>query len=330
MLLVYYYLIINIFAFIFYGIDKKKAEAGKWRISEAILILLAVLGGAFGAALGMLVFHHKTKKNKFRITVPLFVFINLLFICFCLYQNYKLVTTNYVFEDTSVPEELDGYKIVQISDLHNQFFGINQNILLNKIKEADPDMIAVTGDAVDLSHTNYSLTVSFFKGAVKIAPMYYITGNHELKLQGEKYDKYIQDIQALGVNFIDDQIIDKESYYIIGVADKSRFDDMTELQNNMSDNKLKIMLAHEPENIDNYKKSGANLIFCGHVHGGQIIIPDKGGVFSPGFTFFPKYYGGKYEEGNTTLIVSRGLGNSLLPVRINNYPEIVVTTLKHK
>ncbi len=319
MILVYYLIIINILTFIFYGIDKKKAEKQKYRISEAFLIFMAVLGGALGALIGMITFHHKTRKPKFKICVPLFLILWTVFCIFSLYQNYHLVVTEYEYES-----DFD-CTIVQISDLHNQFFGVGQKALLDEIKNADPDIIVVTGDVIDVSHTNYGLAKQFFEGAVKIAPVYYITGNHEVWLYGEKFDAFLEDIEAMGVTFLDGETAALDNMILAGTVDGREVREY----NWEDETKLKLLLAHEPSNYTNYKNTGADIILAGHVHGGQVIIPGKGGLLSPDFGFFPEFYGGEYTSDNSTMIVSRGLGNSVLPVRINDYPEIVVLKIKN-
>ena len=75
--LAYYLLAINVVAFIVYGIDKYKAKKAKWRISEATLLLLAILGGSIGAWMGMKVWHHKTKHKKFKYGIPAILLIQI-------------------------------------------------------------------------------------------------------------------------------------------------------------------------------------------------------------------------------------------------------------
>ena len=323
MILVIYLVFMNIAAFILYGIDKKKAEDGKYRISEASLLFFSVLGGAFGALLGMKIFHHKTRKKKFSITVPIFAVLLCISIILCLWQNYHIVVTEYDYTKYEAGDGLD-MRIVQISDLHNQFFGFKQSILLDKIKKCEPDMIVVTGDVVDSTHTVYALAEDFFEGAVKIAPVYYIKGNHEVSLEGKRLDVFIEKIKAVGVQYIDGGRAVTDKIEMIGTYDNS----MNLVSGFESgDDRLKILLAHDPDYVRQYEKSGADLILAGHIHGGQIIIPGKGGLLSPNFKFFPEYYEGVHKAGDSIMIVSRGLGNSILPVRINDYPEIVVIKL---
>lgn len=331
MILVYYLTAVNIIAFIVYGLDKAKAKADKWRIPEHTLIFLAVIGGSIGAWLGMKLFHHKTKKNKFRFTVPALMIIEIILIVFFLYENYHLVVTNYSFTNEKITDDLDGYRIVQISDLHNQWFGKKQKKLLSMIEECNPDIIVVTGDAVDSNHTNYDITLDFFEGAVDIAPVYYIKGNHEEWLERtEEYSEYINKVEQKGVNYIDGRTVEVDGFLLSGLNGISDVRDM-QIENSVSketsvsedvsekdDSIIRVVLSHEPEYYD------ADLIFAGHIHGGQFIIPGKGGLLSPDFTFFPEYYGDMYDLGRAKLVVSRGLGNSIVPVRINNFPEIVV------
>ena len=335
MVLLYYLAIINVLAFVLYGVDKKKAENEKYRIPESRLILVAVLGGAYGAFLGMIIFHHKTRKTKFRIVVPLFLCLNVIATGFCLYSNYHIVTTEYEYKSSSVPEELDGYRIVQISDLHNQIFGIDQKGLLKRIKEQKPDIIVVTGDVVDSRHTLYGIAEKFFEGAVEIAPTYYISGNHEkwlIDANVDKYDSFIQTIEDMGVVYLDNKEVELGGLRLFGLADWSLGTDIEQIFPKVSDDDNKdsfeVLLAHEPQYLKYYSEYGADLVLTGHNHGGQIRIPGKGGLISSEFEIFPKYDAGEFKMGDTTMIISRGLGNSLAPVRINNYPEIVTVVLR--
>lgn len=364
MILVYYLIMINLTAFVLYGIDKRKAINHSRRISEATLIMVAAIGGALGAFAGMLVFHHKTKKKKFRITVPILLVFYIILNAFFLYQNYHIVITEYDYQSPKVSESMDGYVIVQISDLHNQWFGFDEKILLSKIRKCEPDMIVVTGDVLDSGHTCYEFAEDFFRGAVDIAPVYYITGNHEEWLKGKRFDKFLTDIEKMGVRLLDDkmtcidstptgfsdEIFDGASgsgennqngdvvrgFELVGISEsslggniKSKVDSIKEecTLSGGDEDTLMILLAHEPRYLESYNSAGADLVLVGHNHGGQFVVPGKGGFISPDMEIFPKFYGGCHSFNDTTMIISRGLGNSVIPVRINNYPEIVKITL---
>ena len=317
MILVYWLIIVNLIAFFLYGVDKTCAKKGKRRIPEKTLLFWAWIGGSIGAFLGMGFFHHKTLKPKFFV-VPVLMVVEIIICVICLYQNYHLVTTEYDV-DLGLSSELT---IVQVSDLHNQFFGIKQSSLLKQIEKADPDIIVITGDIVDKSHTNFGIAEDFIEGAVKIAPVYYVTGNHEVWMGDKKMAPFYEKMRSLGVNFLDDTYVDMDGFVLAGIADSSL--DSFVAYPPFDDSKPVVMLAHEPQYSELYKKLGADLVFTGHYHGGQIIIPGAGGLVSPEFEIFPKMYEGMHDIGGMQQIISRGLGNSVLPVRINNYPEVVV------
>ncbi len=332
MLNIIYMVLINVFSFFLYGYDKLMAIKGKRRIPEKRLIFFAVIGGAFGSLLAMLIFHHKIRKKKFYITVPAMVLVWSIVIWFCLTQNLHLTVSQYDYSCADVPAELDGYKIVQISDLHNQFYGPHEQILVKKIESLEPDIIFVTGDVVDSTFTNYDRAYEFFEGAIKIAPVFYVTGNHEARLSGEDFDDFLTRIKALGVNFLDNEKTEVDGYTLIGVADKSLALPPSELKETHPE-RLTVCLAHEPGYADSYQRLGADIVFSGHIHGGQFIIAGKGGFISPEFEFFPELYEGMHDFGDDgekmTMFISRGLGNSVIPQRLNNFPEIVEVTL-HK
>lgn len=331
MILLLYWLIMTVYAFVLFGVDKSRAKKGERRISERRLIVVTVLGGAIGSGIGMLVFRHKTRKRKFYVAVPIFTVLTLAAVVACFYMNLHITVSEYEYAGANVPESLDGYRIVQVSDLHNQFFGLYEGALTDRIEELAPDIIVVTGDVLDKTMTSYTLAYRFFEGAVKIAPVYFVTGNHESWLKGEKLTQFLQDIEALGVHFADNRKISVDGMTIIGIADESLPMPPDELK---SDSGFTVCLAHEPSYYKKYQRLGADIVFTGHVHGGQVIVPGKGGLISPDFEFFPELYEGahEYNDGDKpmTMYISRGLGNSILPLRINNFPELVVVTLRHR
>lgn len=331
MLLLFYLAVMTIYAFVLFGIDKRRAMTDpKRRIPERRLISVTVLGGAIGSGLGMVIFWHKVNKKKFYVTVPVCVVLTLLITGACLYMNLHLTVSEYEYVSEEVPPELDGFRIVQVSDLHSQFYGFNEKRLADRIAELKPDIIVVTGDVVDSRFTDYRRARQFFAGAVKIAPVYYVTGNHEARLSNWSYRNFQGVVRELGVHMIDNEKVELEGLTIIGISDDDLANPPKDLQ---TDNGLCICLAHEPMYYNRYLALGADITFTGHMHGGQIIIPGKGGFISPDFTFFPELYEGAHEytskDGRSmTMYISRGLGNSVLPLRINNYPELVVVTLR--
>ena len=250
-----------------------------------------------------------------------------------------LVVTRFEYKSPKLPAEFDGFKIVQISDLHNKSFGENQEQLLGKIRELSPDIIVVTGDLIDRRFMNLGAAMRFVRGAVSIAPVYYVTGNHEA--WSGKYGEIKRELTGAGVHMADDNVItlirNGSAIKILGLSDPAFLTaehenrtDTSKLERSiaeLSDGSLfQVLLSHRPELIDIYAAHGIDLVFSGHAHGGQIRLPFIGALFAPGQGLFPKYSKGMYTLGGTTMIVSGGLGGSV-PVRTFNKPEIVAVTL---
>lgn len=262
----------------------------------------------------------------------------LFFVVWTIWGNVTIKTTVLEIYDENLPKGLIGYQIAQVSDLHNAEFGKDNAKILRILQKQKPDFIALTGDLVDSSHTNIDVAVSFAEQAVKIAPCYYVTGNHEAWLQ-EEYQNLEQRLTDCGVHVMRNQAeqitVNGDIIQLIGVDDPDFTGGMPheiiaeEIENAGVREGYKILLCHRPEVFSVYVEKDINLAFCGHAHGGQFRIPFVGGLVAPNQGFFPKYDGGIYKEGDTTMIVSRGIGNSIIPVRFNNRPEVVITMLQN-
>lgn len=271
------------------------------------------------------------QNRKRRIIIWISVFIVLL--GFFYYENNHLVVTNYIIESEELAEEFEGYKIVQISDFHNTSFGVKNKRLLKKIKNEKPDMLVITGDLVDSNRVNISVAVDFVEEAVKICPVYYVTGNHERSLPETQRKELFEKLEQAGAVLLLDKTTEirreDASFTLIGLDDSSIYDNtLLKLTEEIEEEQFRLVLAHEPQGIRHYALGGADLVLCGHAHGGQFRIPFIGPVYAPGQGFFPKLTNGEHESGDTKMIISRGLGNSVIPVRLFNDPEIVVVTLK--
>ena len=268
------------------------------------------------------------RKKYIKSAIVLLIVITLLL--FCNFQNKHLEITHYTYAAEQLGADLEGYRIVQISDLHNAKFGKNNQKLVDRIRECAPDMIVLTGDLVDSNHTNVDRAVQFVNEIVKICPVYYVTGNHEYWLDTSEYENLMDGVASAGVIILDNQVVEisrwDAKFRLVGLDDKSLADGTLEAL--LSDEKeLTVVLAHEPQYFARYAGTGVDLVLSGHAHGGQFRLPFVGGIVAPDQGFLPEYTAGEYYMNGTEMIVSRGLGNSVIPVRLFNYPEIVCVEL---
>ena len=261
-------------------------------------------------------------------------------IIWTLWGNTALEVNEYQITSDKIPEVFSGFRIAQVSDLHNAEFGEGNCKLIGLLSQTDPDMIVLTGDLIDSRQTDIEIALEFAEQAMQISPVYFISGNHEARVR--EYDDLKMGLVDAGVVVLENQQVQitKEGEHItlIGVDDPSFRTDYlfgdaesvikqatADLQNETDS--FTILLSHRPELFDTYVDSGVDLVFSGHAHGGQFRIPLVGGLVAPNQGFFPKYDAGQFNRENTTMIGSRGVGNSIIPVRFNNRPEIIVVSL---
>lgn len=278
-------------------------------------------------------------KKKYIVMISIMIVLSMLVIC-VVCHNKDLEINKFNVKSKYIPTEFDNFRIVQVSDLHNAEFGKNNEKLLAMLKQTDADIIVITGDLIDSRNTKVDVAVSFAEKATKIAPTYYINGNHEARVP-EEYERLKQGLDEAGVTILENDSIDitigDKAITLIGINDSSfrmELVDDTMMQNVshqlmsvVPDNdNYKILLAHQPHYFDAYATQ-VDLVLSGHAHGGQFKIPFIGGLVAPGQGFFPEYYTGSYIKENTEMIVSRGIGNSIIPFRINNKPEIIIAEL---
>ncbi|WP_368646253.1 metallophosphoesterase [Alkalibacterium putridalgicola] len=256
--------------------------------------------------------------------------------------NNAIETTHFDYTNEKIPDSFDGYTIVQVSDLHNMDF---HGELIPKIEKADPDIIVVTGDLIDRNRTDLAVAEDFLEEAMAIAPVYFVSGNHEVA--SGKYNELQEIVDQTGVTNLDNDSLvltqDNDQINLLGLADPLtlQLDEVIEegseagvIKNTIEDistddpNQFDLLLSHRPELFDVYKDTGIDLVLTGHAHGGQIRLPFIGGLYAPTQGFLPEYTNGKYIEDQTTMILSRGLGNSIFPLRVFNRPELVVVTLE--
>lgn len=280
----------------------------------------------------------KPKMELFKLTKEqikrriILLIVLLVLLVFAVIGDLNLGVSFYDYESSKLPSEFDGYRIVQISDFHNSNFGPSGEAVADKTRELNPDIIVITGDFIDSRNTNMDKAVECARLLCEIAPTYYINGNHECRFDIDEQIGFYRDLQSVGVKvLIDSSTVlyaseESEDSYItlIGLNDDNR----NILQEFDTTDSFTLVLAHKPQYIDEYAAGGADLVLSGHAHGGQFRLPFINvGFVAPDQGFFPKYTSGIYEYEDATMVVSRGIGNSVLPVRIFNNPEIVVVDL---
>ena len=260
------------------------------------------------------------------VSIVIFLYVN----------NHWIVVSEHVYESERVPSSFDGMRIVQVSDLHDAVFGSKQKKLVQKVKDANPDVIFITGDLVDSNRYNLEQSLQAVRQFVKLADVYYVLGNHEVATN--KVNEIYEALSSLGVHVMANTstVLERngERLSIIGIEDPLMGMETNEMlamaTKHIPQDRLTLLLAHRPELFDVYVNQKIDVVFSGHAHGGQIRIPGVGGLVAPGQGLFPKYTAGTYERNTTSMVVSRGLGNSTVPYRILNLPEIVVFELHNK
>ncbi len=284
-----------------------------------------------------------TEKKK-RITVfAAIATVLLALIIWTAWGNTALELNFYTISSDSLPETFNGYRIAHISDLHNTEIGKDNEKLLSVLKEAAPDIIAITGDIIDSRNTDIDIALQFTKSAMEIAPCYYVTGNHEARVS--EFNELKEGLIRQGVMVLADKAVELEQNgetitllgvndpsfktdYLFGDAEAVMKSKLQEISNTKSE--FTVLLSHRPELFEVYKDSNIDLVLSGHAHGGQFRLPFVGGLVAPNQGLFPKYDAGLFTEEATNMIVSRGIGNSIIPIRFNNRPEVIVIELQNK
>ena len=242
-----------------------------------------------------------------------------------------LITTNYCISSSKIPKEFDGYVIVQLSDFHCNQFGDNEEELIHRIQNANPDIIVLTGDFIDANpkHNIENLEL-LFKGITSIAPTYYITGNNEYYLEAP-FDTAKRLCKEYGVEYLKNRTVsifnNGSSIQLSGLDDLNFKSDLKNTLGYANTDDYNILLFHRADYFDFVCNYNYDLVLSGHTHGGIVRLPFIGGLFGNEHMLFPKYDYGLFNKKGSVLISSSGLGNSSIP-RFNNPYEIVRITLQ--
>lgn len=261
------------------------------------------------------------------------------FSCFLVYDNFSLDVER-IEINNSKTEALKGLKIAHVSDYHNRKSRLINDALFKALDEEKPDMIFITGDLIDKNKTDIPVSLAFVEKLCMYAQVYYVTGNHEcnVSIEDQKvFDDFIQNLRDIGVSVLRQnkaifETSDDKSVNIYGIDDPYfhcyHSDEISYTTASLCEeieidkSQYNILLAHHPEQLNVYAEYGFDLVFSGHAHGGQGRLFNIGAI-APDQGFFPEYTSGEYVKGDTTLILSRGIGNSVIPVRVFNKSHLI-------
>ena len=279
--------------------------------------------------------------------------------------NAGIWVTRYEIKSSRLPEGFDGFRIVQIADLHSVRTPEQAELLLTRVREEQPELIALTGDQIDSHYyADHSTptegeeegflpdrdTLELIRELTDVAPVYAVYGNHEMMLLDDpEHNPFKTALEEMGVTILYQQTVELtrngDSILLAGIQDPATlyknedYDGLPDTRSRMQamlDNTLGetdpeqfvLLLSHRPEYFALYQDYPIDLALTGHAHGGQIRLPGVGGLYAPGQGWFPKYTSGVFRQGRLSMVVSRGLGNSILPLRVFDPPELVTVTLR--
>ncbi|WP_160686757.1 metallophosphoesterase [Clostridium sp. C2-6-12] len=259
-------------------------------------------------------------------------------------DNTLIEVSKYEIKNNKIPKEFNKFKIVQLSDFHSYGFEKDDFILLEKIYEEEPDMIVMTGDMVNKYDTKFEKFLNLAETLSKRYKIYYIVGNHEIRLKKEDLEYLLNKLRTFGIKILNDEKITMVrksnhiniyglhiplAYYKVINRPDNVGKVISKVLKNCKEEEFNILLAHNPLFFEEYSKYNVDLTLSGHVHGGMIRLPLLGAILSPERKFFPKYSHGIYEVKDKKLVVSRGLGHSKRGIRFFNKRDLVSITLYH-
>lgn len=290
---------------------------------------------------------NKSKKKSIMLILLTIFIIGIVFCAYEIYISYKDLKVNNYSIKTNIISSNVNIKLVVIGDLHDNEFGDNNQILINKIKNQNPDLILIAGDVLNNNSSNSNIVISLVEKLVKVAPVYYALGNHELDYIHNKDLHLVDKIEKAGATVLEnkykDIIIKGEKLRIGGMysyafgagnnVDKSTMDSKVYnfLEDFQNTSNYKIMMSHRPDSFifGNVSKVwDIDLVVSAHDHGGQVVIPFLGGLYGGDQGYFPKYVHGVYTKDKMKIAITSGLGSNpkKLP-RFNNIPEIMIINI---
>lgn len=274
------------------------------------------------------------------MAVIIIAIIIILILLRIIYELHTIKVRSYEIRDEKVTDK-EGLSFVFISDLHHRRYGEDNCKLTELIRAEKPDLIFLGGDmTISKQGRNEDMLFSLLEQISKIAPVYYAPGNHERELMEypEEFPGRFEGIMSAcktnGVRYMSNEKAElKEGFTLYAFDpeyiyyDKKNPPEMTEdyikdKLNIEEKTSYNILLSHNPKYFEEYVKCDFDLVLSGHIHGGALRF-GRTGVISPSFRFFPKYSFGRYDNENTTMIVTAGAGTHTINARLFNLPEIV-------
>ena len=243
------------------------------------------------------------------------------------FDLHSIAVKRYTIVISKLPIEFQGFTILHLTDLHSKEYGDAQRHLIELINRQQFDVVAITGDLVDKSNPSMEPAIALVKG-LQSKPIFFVPGNHEwwtnyqIKSPLEDLGVHILENGQFKYNIGDSHIL------IMGVDDPYLGRDQLNMAlAGVSDSVPKVLLAHAPNIFSKAVEANVDLVLVGHTHGGQVRLPLVGAVVAPGQGLFPEFDYGQFTSGSTNMIINGGLGESVLPIRFYNRPEIVLITL---
>lgn len=271
-----------------------------------------------------------------RKTAVLLVLTALLAAGFLLWGNCSLQTTETALVSPALPPAFDGLRIVELADLHGRVFGRGSRRLLAAVRRAEPDLICIDGDLFD-EHTDLAMLPPLLRGLCAIAPVYYVTGNHEWRVPGLR--GILAQMRACGVTVLQDdwRVLRRgeDALIVAGTDDpcgpaerKTPAELIADIRAEAREAAFLLLLAHRNDQLPQWSALGVQAVLAGHCHGGVVRLPFVGGLFGTDRRLFPAWDAGLYRQGETALYVSRGLGYTNVHFRLFNRPEVAVIVLR--
>ncbi|MCD8325923.1 MAG: metallophosphoesterase [Lachnospiraceae bacterium] len=280
----------------------------------------------------------------------IFIFMAVLLAAACLIIIYHDTHTFRVVRYAlTSPKLTKALRAVVLADLHDTRFGEHNEQLSARVRQLSPDLVLVAGDMVTSSRNpDFSGAEDLLISLAGEFPVYYGMGNHETRMAADpkehedvQVEEYRKRLSRAGVVFLQNESVKLRDYPVTlhGLELENEYyhkrgrrsltpEDLTEKLGKADPQTYHLLIAHNPEYFPQYSDWHADLVVSGHVHGGIVRLPVLGGVISTSFRLFPKYDGGLFMEGNSAMVISRGLGSHTIPVRMFNPGECVVIDLQ--